>query len=170
VWCLVLNPNLSLEFHLQQLLPAVFTCAVARHLTTYAPQVELAGGTAFDVWSVRLLAAEIASSCCAKYGTLFPDLQLRALKTFRAGLGADTDAPGGASPSIGTVYGCVAGLAALGDVAISSVLLPHLHLIQSLIERDPYENTNKLEKTDKLDRDILQVLVIQTLGESINRL
>ena len=83
LWCLVLNSSVCLDFHLQQLLPAVFTCIVANNLcpTTGSnrdSQLILAEDS--DPWSLRSLAAEVIGCCCLKYSTTFPDLQVIDIK------------------------------------------------------------------------------------------
>ena len=94
VWCLVLNPSISLEFHLQQLLPAIFTCAVANQLSPPPPPATSSSTSAAgegvryrpreedescDHWAVRRLAAEVIACCCHKYSAVFPDLQVMSL-------------------------------------------------------------------------------------------
>ena len=94
VWCLVLNPSISLEFHLQQLLPAIFTCAVANQLSPPPPPTTSSSASAAgegvryrpreedescDHWAVRRLATEVIACCCHKYSAVFPDLQVISL-------------------------------------------------------------------------------------------
>lgn len=67
VWCLVLNPSINVENHLQQLLPAIFTCIVAHQLDSNEEA---------DHFSLRQLGTEIISCSCVKYATSFPDLQV----------------------------------------------------------------------------------------------
>ena len=83
LWCLVLNSSVCLDFHLQQLLPAIFTCIVANSLCPTAgsnrdSQFTLAEDS--DPWSLRSLAAEVIGCCCLKYSTTFPDLQVIDMK------------------------------------------------------------------------------------------
>ena len=71
VWCLVHNPAVRLDFHLQQLLPAIFTCVVAYNL---CPQESSSLGN--ESWTLRVLAGEVISCICLKYSYTFPDLQV----------------------------------------------------------------------------------------------
>jgi len=100
------NPLVNLEFHLQQLLPAIFTCNVA---------AKLSGSPHEDHWSLRRLAADVIAKINHKFGDQFPELQARICKTFLYALDSDKSLP--------TVYGGLVGLAALGPEVVRSLLL-----------------------------------------------
>lgn len=106
---LLLNPNIGLDFHLQQLLPAIFSCTVAAKLSYSSLE---------DHWALRRKAALVIAMICAKYGESYPDLHARVCKTYLDAIAPDK--------SLGTVYGGLVGLSALGQSVLRSVLLPSL--------------------------------------------
>lgn len=109
------NPFLHVEFHLQQMLPAVFTCIVASRLGQSPTE---------DHWSLRSHAAIVIAKVCSKFSSLFPDLQARICKTYIDALQSDKSLP--------SVYGGLVGLSSLGQRVVRTVLLP---TISSLVQR-----------------------------------
>ena len=86
-----------------------------------------------DGWDLRVAGSEIISMCCAKYSTIFPDLQARVIRTYMEGLG--TSSTGEViSKSLNTLYGAIAGLSTLGNVIVGQVLLPRVSQIMSRLE------------------------------------
>ena len=106
---MLVNTSISLEFHLQQLLPAVFTCVVASKLN-YLPSE--------DHWTLRLLAADLIADFSVRFSTQFPDLHARVCKTYLDALDDDKSLP--------TVFGGLAGLASMGTNVIRTLLLPNV--------------------------------------------
>lgn len=110
------NPAIALEAHLQQLLPAVFTCVVSAKLCLSPDE---------DHWSLREAAADLIASLTDKYSGKFPDLLSRVCKTYTDALAQD-------KPLV-TVFGGIVGLRALGTHVTKTVLLDQLPLLaQSL--------------------------------------
>jgi transcription initiation factor TFIID subunit 6 len=121
IWSLTLNPRLRMEFHLQQLLPAIFTCIVANKLSSSPSD---------DHWQLRSFAAELVASMCKKYGELFPDLQARVCKTYMdaLALGEVDDR----KKTLATLYGGLVGLSSLGHSVVRTLIVPN---IGGIIER-----------------------------------
>jgi transcription initiation factor TFIID subunit 6 len=133
VSALISNKSLRIEFHLQQLLPAIFTCIVATRLSS---------SSAGDHWSLRSAAAQVIVQICRKYSELFPDFQARFCKTYVDALtlsltavvkGKDKEKDSEKQlSSLATMYGGLVGLTALGHSAVRSLILPRT---QKLLER-----------------------------------
>lgn len=86
-----------------------------------------------DGWDLRVAGSEIISMCCAKYSTIFPDLQARVIRTYMEGLG--TSSTGEViSKSLNTLYGAIAGLSTLGNVIVGQVLLPRVSHVMNRLE------------------------------------
>lgn len=86
-----------------------------------------------DGWDLRVTGSEIISMCCAKYSTIFPDLQTRVIRTYMEGLG--TGSSGEVIPkSLNTLYGAIAGFSTLGNIVVGQVLLPHVSQIINRLE------------------------------------
>ena len=103
------NPHLSAEFHLQQMLPAAFTCILA---------AKLCGAAHEDHWALRQQAAKSIAKVLRKFRVLFPDLQARVCRTYVDALGADR--------ALTTVCGGIMGLTALGHGTVQALLVPRL--------------------------------------------
>jgi len=125
VQALISNPNLRMEFHLQQLLPAIFTCIVASKLSN-SPQE--------DHWSLRVQAAAVIARICQKYSALFPDLQARVCKTYIDALSKEK--------SLSTVYGGMLGLSTLGQGIVRSLLLPQVVAIGERLDKMKFQGTS----------------------------
>jgi len=113
---LLSNSSISLEFHLQQLLPAVFTCVVAAKLSNLPSE---------DHWTLRLLAADLIADFSVRFSTQFPDLHPRVCKTYLDAIEADK--------SLSTMFGGLAGLSSMGTNVIRTLLLPALKSIYKRI-------------------------------------
>ena len=117
VQALLSNPGISVDFHLQQMLPAVFTCIVAARLSASPYE---------DHWSLRAQAASVVASACIKYAARFPELQARVCKTFLDALSPERALP--------TLCGGLLGISALGQTVVRSLLLPQVSAIGSRLE------------------------------------
>ena len=91
------NENVSLDFYLQQLLPAIFSCVVAVKVG-YTPSE--------DHWALRRKAANVIAKICKKYGEFYPDIFARVCKTYLDAISCDK--------SYTTMYGGLVGLDAMG--------------------------------------------------------
>ena len=100
---LLMNPNTSLDFYLQQLLPVIFSCTVA---------AKIGFSSSEDHWALRRKAAEVIATICNKYGDFYPDIHARVCKTYLDAMSADK--------TYTTVYGGLVGLATMGNSAFCS--------------------------------------------------
>mmetsp|Transcript_2881 Transcript_2881/g.3014 ORF Transcript_2881/g.3014 Transcript_2881/m.3014 type:complete len:454 (+) Transcript_2881:205-1566(+) len=159
---LLSNKTIHMEFHLQQLLPAIFTCIVAGKLSTSPGE---------DHWILRSTAAQVVASACRKYSVLFPDLQARVCKTYVDALilSLNTTSKGKDNKEkdvekqtsvLGTMYGGIVGIQALGHTAIRSLLLPK---VQLLLEKLSSLN-NKLMSGKESPADRCLSALVHTLG------
>lgn len=114
------NPNVSLDFHLNQLLPVIFTCVLAPKLSFNAAE---------DHWSLRRKTSKVIAMIVASYKFSYPDIHARVCMTYLKAMAPDN--------SLGTVYGGLVGLTALGQSVVEYsngkghsvveyVLLPYL--------------------------------------------
>ena len=62
------NVHMALESHLHQLIPVTLTCMVAKNL---------GGSPAEDHWSLRDAAAALVGLVIARFGSEYPDIQMR---------------------------------------------------------------------------------------------
>ena len=117
VQALLSNPGIRIEFHLQQLLPAIFTAIVSAKLSSSPYE---------DHWSLREQAAAVVAAACVKYSSVIPDLQARVCRTYLDALHPDR--------SLATLCGGLLGLSALGQSVVRSLLLPHVDSIGDRLE------------------------------------
>ena len=135
------NPFLHVEFHLQQMLPAVFTCIVASRLGQSPTE---------DHWSLRSHAAIVIAKVCSKFSSLFPDLQARICKTYIDALQSEKSLP--------SVYGGLVGLSSLGQRVVRTVLLP---TISSLVQR---LHTVDDKPANRLAREMVTSALVEAVG------
>jgi hypothetical protein len=133
---LLINPVLRLDFHLQQLLPAIFTCVLA---------TKLSQSPAEDHWSLRIIAAETAAFATTKYSSYFPDLQGKICKTYLDGLSDEK--------ALSVVYGAMVGLSALGNVIVQSCILPNVGKLSTRLENEKRKLTGSTQFIRRKDAD-----------------
>ncbi|KAJ3305219.1 hypothetical protein HDV03_001817 [Kappamyces sp. JEL0829] len=103
---LVDNPHLFLDPYLHQILPAVITCVVAKHLD---PTMHVA---------IRKRAAKLLQRISVYSGNAYPGLQARITKTLvRALLDATKPAP--------TLYGALYALEKMGPEVVDLLIIPN---------------------------------------------
>ena len=134
------NPFLHVEFHLQQMLPAVFTCIVASRLGNSPTE---------DHWSLRSQAAMAIAKVCSKFSNLFPDLQARICKTYIDALQSDM--------TLASVYGGLVGLSSLGQRVVRTVMLP---TISSLVQRLTHDD----KPANMLAREMVSSALVGAVG------
>jgi transcription initiation factor TFIID subunit 6 len=111
------NPYLSVEFHLQQMLPAAFTCVLASKLCNSPFE---------DHWALRTQAAKSIARVLCKFRSLFPDLHARVCRTYMDALAPDR--------ALATVCGGIVGLTALGHNTVQSLILPQFPALITRID------------------------------------
>jgi transcription initiation factor TFIID subunit 6 len=168
---LISNEALHVEFHIQQMLPAIFTCIVAARICTSPSD---------NHWVVRDMAAELVAQCCRKYCDLCPDLHARVCRTYldtltaalstalippigndttggstQAAMGSasssghgststsSTPTPSQRIASLSTLYGGLIGLSSLGQAVIKSLILPRVYAVNEALEYILSELNNK---------------------------
>lgn len=107
---LLQNPHIHIDPYLQQLMPSVITCLVAKRLGNRSSD---------NHWELRNFAANILASICKRFGHVYHNLQPRVTRTL---LHAFLD-PTKALPQH---YGAIQGLAALGPSVVRLLILPNL--------------------------------------------
>jgi len=115
---LVQNPNVRLEFHIQQLLPALLSTIVGAKVGTSSADEQQ--------WGLRRFSAGVVNLVCSKYTVFIPDLTARICKTYVDCFQSHRE--------LTTVFGGVVGLSALGYTFIRSALLPKLSDIRAILE------------------------------------
>ena len=136
------NPHLHVEFHLQQMLPAVFTCIVASKLSSSAAE---------DHWSLRAHAAYVIAKVCAKFSSLFPDLQARVCKTYVDAMQPDK--------SLASIYGGLVGLSALGQNIVRTILLPIVGTLAARVRADTNTKASSL-----IAREMVTSALVKAVG------
>jgi hypothetical protein len=157
---MIANPHISLQFHLVQILPTLFSCIVSTQL----------GDESNDShWSLRVYTAQVVAFACWRHRLIFPDLVARVVKTYMEALTADK--------SLTTVYGGVQGLLALlntpsAQQIVSNELMSHLILSEMLQIHNRIESS--LHRKDSLIcmNGVLSVVgIMVSLGTTtLNRL
>jgi hypothetical protein len=106
------NPNVQLQYHLHQLMPAIFTCVVGAKLSSSPLE---------EHWTVRRAAARVVATVVKRLESEVPDLRVRVCKTYIDSFQEDK--------SLASLYGGIVGLISLGQAEVKSVLVPSLHRI-----------------------------------------
>lgn len=120
---LVSNPFLSLQFHLLQLLPVLFTCIIGNKIGKAQNE---------EHWSLRDYSAQVMASICFKYKGVYPDLQARVIKTYLEALTPEK--------SLTTLYGGLSGMLSLtyfrdSSSSLLEFLVPQLDDIEMRLSR-----------------------------------
>ena len=111
VLSLVQNPNLHLELHLNQLLPPVLTCVVAKQLSTVVHSTNVEDGFALRLCAAHTLC-RIAQSFGGKYASLKPKIL------------SELSVACQPSQPIETQFGGIVGMIEFGPKAIDAFVLP----------------------------------------------
>ena len=96
------NPHLHLELHMHELLPALFSCVVAKRLPG-------------NHWALRRDAAMALMTTCQVFGKDYANLQVKILQHLCNALGPDK--------GLASRYGGLAGITLFGPKAIDAYLL-----------------------------------------------
>ncbi|PQP94273.1 transcription initiation factor TFIID subunit 6 [Prunus yedoensis var. nudiflora] len=115
---LLQNPHIHIEPYLQQLMPSVITCLVAKRLGNRYTD---------NHWELRNFTANLVSSICKRFGHVYHNLQPRLTRTL---LHAFLDP----TKTLPQHYGAIQGLAALGPSVVRLLILPNLDLYMQLLE------------------------------------
>ncbi|XP_039766682.1 transcription initiation factor TFIID subunit 6 [Ornithorhynchus anatinus] len=157
VKALMANPTLNLERYIQELIPAVMSCVGSHELCVPGPEEN--EHWAFREWSARLMA-----QVCQQFGTTSNNLQARVTKIFvKKWLQETTPWP--------TRYGCIAGLAELGENVIKTLIVPQLPQEGQRIRRalDSPE-LNELSSVHRLGAERVQGLLQKHCAPVLARL
>ncbi|ONI13484.1 hypothetical protein PRUPE_4G224900 [Prunus persica] len=115
---LLQNPHIHIEPYLQQLMPSVITCLVAKRLGNRYTD---------NHWELRNFTANLVSSICKRFGHVYHNLQPRLTRTL---LHAFLDP----TKTLPQHYGAIQGLAALGPSVVRLLILPNLDSYMQLLE------------------------------------
>lgn len=116
---LLFNAHLFLEPYLHQLMPTLLTLAIGKRL---------GGEASGEHWTLREHAADLIKHIVHEYGNAYPNLAPRVLKTLLKALllpVEDTNASA-MDALVGSKYGAVATLKALGQQNVELFILPNL--------------------------------------------
>ena len=150
---LVCNRFLTLEYYVQQILPALLTCIVATKLSSDPED---------DHWSLRSYSADLLAYICLKYTDVIHELQARVCKTYLDALEDDK--------VLTNLYGGIAGLQALGHNVIKGLLLPNLLKIEKRLSNTL---SNKLS-SKKYELELIAVekcrtIILSALGKYVTK-
>lgn len=130
------NPNLFLEPYLQQVLPTILTCLLS---TSFSPIPSPSGPPAplDDEHSIRLHSGSLLASLIQKYGSSYPTLRARVLKTLlRASVEKRTSSAAGASSGAGSRWGAALALKSLGAEASRTLLAANVAAVGEALAAD----------------------------------
>ncbi|VDN56883.1 unnamed protein product [Dracunculus medinensis] len=142
---LTLNPALSLDRSLHQLLPAILSCILSRHLCA-RPDVD-------NHWALREFSSRLIASICKSYNNI-NNLRSRVTQVLTNVLFDD-------NASINTIYGSVFTLNELGMETIKAVVLPYIPKLFNDIRKSVCDKTSTTEKIaiERLESLIVKILV-----------
>lgn len=140
------NPFLSVEFHLQQMLPAAFTCILAAKLCSASNE---------DHWTLRARTAKSIANVLKKFRSLFPDLLARVCRTYIDALAPDR--------ALATVCGGIMGLTALGNDVVRVHLLP---CVPQLLQRIDEARADPKSQAILLAADRISDALTRAVGRS----
>lgn len=138
------NTNATLEAHLTQLLPAVFTLVAAPFLSN-----EPSNGQ----WSLRREAAALVANIVTRYGESFTDLYARVCRTYLDAISLDATQPV-SSAQLCTLYGGIVGLEALGVATVQSLLVPALPGLRPLLAESLPKSEDAMEEVDNFESQV----------------
>lgn len=125
-------------------MPNILTCIVAKKLSAESTD---------NHWALRDFSCLLAAHICEHYGSSYPTLQPRLIKTLlRAFL--DHMKP------YATNYGSIVGLAALGPETIKMVLLPNVKEFGNRLKKDLEEEDGQKKQEARKCFDALLVRVL----------
>lgn len=150
---LVCNQFLTLEYYVQQILPALLTCIVASKLSSDPED---------DHWLLRSYAADLLAYICLKYTDVIHELQARVCKTYLDALEDDK--------SLSNLYGGIAGLQALGHNVIKGLLLPNLSKIEKrLSSTSSSKLSNKKYELELIAVEKCRMIILSALGKYVTK-
>lgn len=107
---LVRNRNIHLELHLDQLLPSILTCIVAKRI----------GSLDDNHWLLRDEASEVLVRTCSLFGEKYGNLRSKVIQTLCRALNLQSGGDG----ELGKWYGGIVGLTMFGRSVVESFVLP----------------------------------------------
>mmetsp|Transcript_17317 Transcript_17317/g.32805 ORF Transcript_17317/g.32805 Transcript_17317/m.32805 type:complete len:399 (-) Transcript_17317:87-1283(-) len=110
---LIRNRNIHLELHLDQLLPSILTCIVAKRI----------GSVGDNHWLLRDEASQVLVRTCALFGEKYGNLRGKVIQTLCKALELQ-----GEGDELGRWYGGIVGLTMFGRSAVESFVLPLLEI------------------------------------------
>ncbi len=150
---LVCNRFLTLEYYVQQILPALLTCIVATKLSNDPED---------DHWSLRSYSADLLAYICLKYTDVIHELQARVCKTYLDALEDDK--------ALTNLYGGIAGLQALGHNVIKGLLLPNLLKIEKRLNNTLRNKlSNKKYELELIAVEKCRTIILSALGKYVTK-
>jgi transcription initiation factor TFIID subunit 6 len=105
---LIRNRNIHLELHLDQLLPSILTCIVAKRI----------GSVGDNHWLLRDEASQVLVRTCSLFGEKYGNLRGKVIQTLCKALERQGDG------ELGRWYGGIVGLTMFGRSVVESFVLP----------------------------------------------
>ena len=131
---LIRNRNVHLELHLDQILPRVLTCIVARKI----------GSEGENHWLLRDEASDVIARICTLFGQKYGNLRGKVIQTLYKALelqGSDLD--------LGRWYGGIVGITKFGAKAVDAFILPlvgYWHIWDEVLEGKDGESRFELQR------------------------
>jgi len=118
---LIRNRNVHLELHLDQILPSVLTCIVARRI----------GSPGENHWLLRDEASDVLVRTCALFGDKYGNLRGKVIQTLCKALELQGD-------ELGRWYGGIVGITKFGAKTVDAFILPlvgHWNVWEGALEK-----------------------------------
>lgn len=125
---LIRNRNIHLELHLDQLLPRIITCIVAKQI----------GSTGENHWLLRDEASDVLVRTCTLFGEKYGNLRGLVIRTLCKALDLNAN-----QNQLGTFYGGIVGITKFGAKTVDAFILPlvgHWDSLEKALEESTGEN------------------------------
>lgn len=148
---IIANPHISLQYHLVQILPTLFSCVVSSQLGEENND---------NHWNLRVYAAQVIAFACWRHRLIFPDLVSRVVKTYMEAVTSDK--------SLSTVYGGVYGLLALLDTPSAHYIVSN-EVVSHLILTEMMQIYGRVESTSSQQESIMCITgIVSVVGTIIS--
>ena len=144
-WALLENPNLFIEPYVQQLIPAVLTCMVAKNI---GEENDL-----LDHYRVRDLATNVLALICNTYGTAYRTLKPRLCRTLLR-IFLDNRKP------LTSHYGAITGLTVLGPEVVRTLLVPNIKLYAENLLEPALDKSSGSPETEREAEKCIEALFV----------
>lgn len=151
---LLTNPTLFMDPYVHSVMPSVLTLVLAKKIGPKPGHEESVGDEEpiiVSQYTIRDFAASLLARICDKYNEIYQSLKPRAIRTLLKAF-MDPTKP------IGTLYGALQGIQALGNEAIRVVVVGNLKLWSETLYTRLAKPDSKTEELEMLNKSVISAL------------